>query len=171
MRMRWLALVLLTPAAFAQAPSNRLSSDTKEFWTMVKTFVVRAAEKMPEENYSFRPVPEVRTFGEILNHIAGGYYATCGAERGEKRDSAVDKTKTAKADIVAVLKASVAYCDASYDALTDARGAEIISYYGQDHPRLVVLMFNIAHGYEHYGNLVTYMRIKGLVPPSSEPRM
>jgi uncharacterized damage-inducible protein DinB len=64
----------------------------------------------------------------------------------------------------------VAYCDASYDALTDARATESIPFYGRGRARIGALQFNITHDYEHYGNLITYLRLKGLVPPSSEPR-
>jgi uncharacterized damage-inducible protein DinB len=170
MRFACILAVLGSSAAFAQAPVNPFSAETKTAWTAVKGYVLRSAEKMPEENYAFRPTPEVRSFGAILAHIADEHYLVCSADKGEKKDMAVEKTKTAKADIVAALKDSIAYCDTSYDALTDARAVESVQFYGRGRPRIGALQFNITHDYEHYGNLITYLRMKGLVPPSSKRR-
>jgi uncharacterized damage-inducible protein DinB len=161
-------VVAVTGVALAQDP---LSADAKAFWGNVKTNIVRAAEKMPEENYSFKPVPEVRSFGQILGHVADANYMLCAAALGEKREPAgVEKTKTSKADLVAALKESVSYCDKAYDGLTDAKAAEMVTMFGRERTRLGALSMNSAHDWEHYGNLVTYLRIKGIVPPSSEPR-
>jgi len=90
--------------------------------------------------------------------------ATGGSEQGP----GVEKNKTAKADLVAALKDAFAYCDQVYDSMTDASAAQIIKVLGRDAPRVTALTFNAAHLDEHYGNIVTYMRLKGLVPPSSE---
>jgi len=80
----------------------------------MKNFVVRAAEKMPEENYAFKPVPEVRSFGQMIGHIADAQFMICAAAKSEKREPAgVEKTKTTKADLVAGLKESISYCDSS----------------------------------------------------------
>ena len=170
MRIVSILAVLGASAAFAQAPANPFSAETKSFWAAVTGYVLRSAEKMPEENYAFRPTPEVRSFGAILAHIADEHYLVCSADKGEKKDMAVEKTKSTKAEIVAALKDSVAYCDASYDALTDARATESIPFYGRGRARIGALQFNVLHDFEHYGNLITYLRLKGLVPPSSEPR-
>jgi uncharacterized damage-inducible protein DinB len=170
MKLATLLATLVLPAACAQAPANPLSADAKAAWVRINDYVLKSAEKMPEEHYSFRPAPEVRTFGAILGHIADAHYLICGAEKGEKRELTVEKTKTSKADLIAALKESISYCDSSYDAMTDARGSEIVKFFGRDRPRLGVLNTNIAHDFEHYGNLVTYLRVKGLVPPSSERR-
>lgn len=78
--------------------------------------------------------------------------------------------KTAKADLVAALKESDAFCDAAFENLTDANASEVLKIYGQTRARLTGLYMLSFHGYEHYGNMVTYMRLKGLVPPSSEPK-
>jgi uncharacterized damage-inducible protein DinB len=78
------------------------------------------------------------------------------------------RSKT-KADIIAALKASFAYCDAIYAGMTDAKAAEMIpAFGGAKITRLGMLDFNVSHTTEHYGNAVTYLRIEGLVPPSSE---
>jgi uncharacterized damage-inducible protein DinB len=69
---------------------------------------------------------------------------------------------------VKALADSVACCGKAYGGLTDASGAEVVPFFGQKIARVSILDFNVAHDYEHYGNLVTYMRIKGHVPPSTE---
>jgi len=167
MRSGWM-LMAVAGVALAQDP---LSADAKMFWGNVKNNVVRAAEKMPEENYSFKPVPEVRTYGQILGHIADTHYMICSTVLGEKREPAgVEKTKTSKADLVAALKDSVSYCDKAYEGLTDATAAQMVKMFGRERSRLGALNMNASHSWEHYGNLVTYLRIKGIVPPSSEPR-
>jgi uncharacterized damage-inducible protein DinB len=134
----------------------------------VKGFILKSAEMMPEENYSFKPTPDVRSFGAIVAHIADGHYLMCSAAKGEKKGPTVEKTKTTKADIIAALNESIAYCDASYDALTDANGVEVIKFFGRERSRIGALQFNIAHDFEHYGNLVTYLRMNKLTPPSSQ---
>jgi hypothetical protein len=82
----------------------------------------------------------------------------------------IEKSKTSKADLVKALNDAFAYCDKAYDGMTDAKAVETVKFFGGDRAKLTVLSFNNAHNDEHYGNLVTYMRIKGLVPPSSEQR-
>jgi uncharacterized damage-inducible protein DinB len=164
-----IAAIALTFPAFAQQAANPLSADARNMWVGIKGFILKAAEKMPEEHYSFRPTPEVRTYGAIVAHIADGHYLICGAERGEKKEVTVEKTRSTKAEIMNALQEFAAYCDASYDAMTDARGGgEVIKFFGRERARLSVLHANLGHDWEHYGNLVTYLRLKGLVPPSSE---
>jgi uncharacterized damage-inducible protein DinB len=170
MRLIAALALLAVPVLYAQAPANPLSSDAKAAWNGVKNNIVRSAEKMPEENYSFRPVPDVRTFGELIGHITDANYLICGAERGEKHESAAEKMKKTKDELVGALKESIGFCDAAFDAITDARAGEMVKLFGRDRARLSALHLNIAHDNEHYGNLVTYLRIKGLVPPSSERR-
>jgi uncharacterized damage-inducible protein DinB len=133
--------------------------------------VVAAAQKMPEGNYSFRPVPDVRSFGQLVGHLADSQNFFCSSVAGEKPPaSGIEKGKTSKADLVAALKDAVAYCGKTYAAMTDAKGSETMKMMNQDMAKLAVLSINTAHDYEHYGNMVTYMRIKGIVPPTSEKR-
>lgn len=148
---------------------NPLSADSKFWYSAIKNFVVRAAEKMPEENYSFKPATTVRTFGQIVGHIADDQYYFCSTVKGESRETNIEKTVTAKADLVAQLKQSISYCDGVYNSFMDSQAAEKVKTFTGDRTKLSMLDFNTAHMYEHYGNIVTYMRIKGLVPPSSEP--
>ncbi len=136
---------------------------------MAKTNILRSADKMPEADFAFKPVESVRTYGQLLAHIADSNYGICGAARGEKPTvSGIEKSKTTKADIVAALNDSFTWCDQAYSGLTDEKALEMIPFFRGQHTRAGVLMFNTMHDYEHYGNLVTYMRMKGIVPPSSE---
>jgi uncharacterized damage-inducible protein DinB len=168
--MRAFAVCLFAASAL-WAQSDPISADIKKRYDAVKDLIVRSAEKMPEEHYSFKPTPEVRSYGAILGHIADAQYAFCAGAAGEKATPRnVEKTKTSKADLTAALGEAFAFCDATYGKLSDAAAAEKVKFFGGDMTRAGVLNFNTAHDYEHYGNLVTYMRMKGLVPPSSEGR-
>jgi uncharacterized damage-inducible protein DinB len=130
---------------------------------------VAAAEKMPEENYSFKPTPDVRSFGQIVGHVADSQYFFCALATGEPpQQKNIEKTKTSKADLVAALKEAVGYCQKAYAGMTDAQGAQMTKLMNFDMAKLTVLSVNTAHMDEHYGNLVTYLRLKGIVPPSSE---
>ena len=165
-------LCLLALPAFPQEkqPSdNPLSAFTKRVYGFQKGILLRSAEKMPEENYTFKPVDTVRTYGQIIGHVADAQYLFCSTASGEKNpDLKIEKTKTSKTDHVAALKDSFAYCDKVYDSMTDASGSQIVRVFGTDTPKLGALNFNNIHNMEHYGNLTTYMRIKGIVPPTSE---
>jgi uncharacterized damage-inducible protein DinB len=163
--------LVLTVLAAASAPAqNPVSADAKALWAGIKNNTLRAAEKVPEEHYSFQPTPDVRTFGQLVAHVADGNYLFCSAAAGETKQMNVEKSVAGKANLLAALKESIAYCDAVYDSLTDAKGAESIKLFGRDRTRAATLFMNVSHDNEHYGNMVTYMRIKGIVPPSSEPR-
>lgn len=152
-------------------PRNPFSSGERLHYVMVRTNVVRSAEKMPEEYYAFRPTPEVRTFGQILAHIADTQYTFCSAVAGTSNPAPhIEKTKTSKSDLVQAIKDSFAYCDPVYNGLVDAQAGATVTFFGSDMPKLTLLTLNSSHGNEHYGNIVTYLRIKGIVPPSSEPK-
>ncbi|MGB7761790.1 MAG: DinB family protein [Bryobacteraceae bacterium] len=151
------------------APANPLTADAREAWGFVKSIVLRAAEKMPEENYPFKPVPEVRSFGQLVAHITYAQDEMCTQVKGVATPKP-PSDKATKAELIAALKESDALCDATFEGLTDAQAAEQVKLYGQNRTRLTGLFMLSFHGYEHYGNMVTYMRLKGLVPPTSEPR-
>ena len=153
------------------AEGNPVSEGQKAIYMIVKGNVVKAAQKMPEENYAFRPTPEIRTFGQLVGHIADAQYLFCSAASGENNPPpGVEKSKTSKADLLQALQDAFAYCDKVYNSMTDAKGAEAVKIFGMQQVRLSALTFNTAHNNEHYGNMVTYMRLKGLVPPSSEKK-
>lgn len=135
-----------------------------------KMFLVKAAEQMPEEHYGFKPTPEVRSFGQIVGHVAGSMYFFCSTGAGEanpKQGVDIEKTVTDKAGLVQAIKDAFTYCDKAYQ-IGDAKGLEPVEFFGIKTNRLGALAFNAGHNYEHYGNIVTYMRLKGLTPPSSQ---
>jgi hypothetical protein len=160
-------LVML--GSLALNAQNPFSADAKQSYTGIKNTLLKAADKMPEADYSFRTTPAVRTYGEIIGHIADTNLLLCGMAKGEQKTGNAG-TKTSKADLVAALKASFDYCDPIYNSMTDASGAAMVKMFGRDVSKLGVLNFNIAHDNEMYGTAVAYLRIKGIVPPSSEGR-
>ena len=147
---------------------NPLSAEARQVYSSVKNNILRAAEKMPEENYGFKPAPRVRTFGQLLGHVAEEQYIFCSAVRGEQKAADIEKTKTSKADLLAALHESFSYCDAAYDGLTDRAAVEMVKVGAAEHTKLRMLWVNTVHDESHYGNMVTYLRIKDLVPPSTE---
>jgi uncharacterized damage-inducible protein DinB len=154
----------------APTPPSVLAAD-REIWTRVIGFVTAAAEQVPDSSYSYRPVPTVRTFGELIAHIAGSQDMFCAQALGEKANAfdVVEKTTTGKTALVAALKASTAHCQKAY-AMTDADAMKrTVKVFAGDRSALWALLFSTAHDNEHYGNIVTYMRMLGMVPPSSQP--
>jgi len=165
------ALCVCVIGAQGPATQNPVAAGQKMLYTMAKNNIVRSAEKMPEENYAFKPTPEVRSFGQLLGHVADAQYMFCSAVLGKTPPApGVEKSKTTKADLVQALKDAFAFCDPAYDGMTDAQASALVKFFGGDQAKVTVLAFNTAHNNEHYGNIVTYLRLKGLVPPSSEPR-
>jgi uncharacterized damage-inducible protein DinB len=158
-----------TPDKGGQAQPNPFSTFNKFAYARVKTILVSSAQKMPEENYNFKPTDAVRSYGQVVGHVADAQYMFCSVALGEKNPGLkIEQTKTTKADLVAALKDAVAYCDKAYDSMTDASGSQMVKMFDMDMPKLGVLNINNMHDMEHYGNLVTYMRLKNIVPPTSE---
>ena len=161
----------LASAAAVRLPGNPLTSDVKTDFASVRDFVVRSAEKMPAQKYSFKPSPDVRTFAQQLAHIADDQYNLCAGVRGETRKdayTAIEQSLSKKDELVPALKAAFDYCQLAYDNLTDANGAGRPAS-GKRTTNFAMLNWNLWHTWEHYGNIVVYLRINGLVPPSSTP--
>ena len=150
-------------------PANPITTSEKTLYSFVSGAVVRAAEKMPEDSYSFKPTPEIRSFGQLVGHQADEAYFFCSQALGEANPKqGIEKTTTSKTDLVAALKDGVAYCNQEFGGMTDAKGSEVVKFFNFDMARLTLLSLNTAHTDEHYGNMVTYLRLKGIVPPTSE---
>lgn len=177
-----LSVALLFPvtSGFAQSDAQKSQAQTvqvnalitfsKFVYTGVKGILLRSAEKMPEEHYNFKPTDSVRSYGQIIGHVADAQYLFCSLALGEQNPAPnVEKTKSSKADLIAALKDAFSYCDGAYDGMTDASATQMVQLFGGDAPKLGVLNVNNMHAVEHYGNLVTYMRLKNIVPPTSEP--
>jgi uncharacterized damage-inducible protein DinB len=187
MRIIILCLLLSCVSAFplaAQTGSQAPAKDPLPTWlrnayATNRKFLVRSAEKMPEEFYGMRPgaQTEVRTFGQLIGHLAEFNYRWCSDAKGEANPAQEKNFEklTAKADLIKALDSALTYCDGAYGNLTDANAMDIVQGTRDDGTKTPVLrisrlIINFAHNNEHYGNLVTYMRIKSIVPPSSEPR-
>jgi uncharacterized damage-inducible protein DinB len=163
-----LAAIIAATHVCAQTP-DLMSKGTKAIYTSTKTNVLKAAEAVPESDYSFKPTEKVRSFGELIAHVADGQYEFCSAALGDTSEHpSVEKSKASKTDIVAALKTAFSYCDKAYDGLTDAHAADEVKFFNRPMAKINVLGFNTAHTDEHYGNIVTYMRLKNMVPPSSK---
>jgi uncharacterized damage-inducible protein DinB len=165
--------VAITGGGALMAQGNPLSADVKRDYKSVRDYFIRAAEKMPEADYGFRPSPDVRSFAQQVAHVADDQYNLCAPAKGEIRKAAytdIEDRLSKKADLVPALKEAFAYCDGAYDALTDDSGAEIVKTNKGGRTRFSMLNWNLWHTWEHYGNVVVYLRMKGLVPPSSEKR-
>jgi uncharacterized damage-inducible protein DinB len=154
---------------WAQAPSG-LSAEVQAAYSSVKNNILKSADKMPAENYSFKPTPEVRSFAEVLDHIADSQMRACSAVLGEAKTPNASG-KTAKAEVVAALQESFAECDKAYDSLTDANASEMIKMGPRQRTRLGALVGNMSHDNEQYGILTVHLRLKGLVPAASERPM
>jgi DinB superfamily len=160
--------LLLLAASFAGVCSlqaqttNPLIAETKSSYTSIKGYLTRAAAAMPEENYSFKPTPDIRTFGALMAHIADHQMRFCSSARGEAKKG--DPNLTAKADLVAALAASFKECDAAWDSITDANATQMM---GQ-RSKLGTLIVDVMHSNEEYGYMSIYFRLKGIVPPSTD---
>ena len=170
------------PAAFAQATdagypdelSPSLAASAKAMHAMIRRDLAEAAENMPADEYSFRPTPELRTFGQIIGHMIQSNFFFCSQIAGEKSPATADYEQiTAKAALVKALNDSLVYCDRVYAATTDANFlqpvqiANVVGSGSTNTVRGAMLIYNITHNNEHYGNLAVYMRLKGHVPPST----
>ncbi|MDB4908199.1 MAG: DinB-like domain protein [Gemmatimonadetes bacterium] len=183
-KFAFLAVLLALPAA-AQSPgparrsgadSSSAVADIRQLWVIASGYVLAAAEAMPDSAYAFKPAPEVRSFGQLIGHVANGQQLLCGMALGQ---SPVETGPTSKAELLAALKESNALCAGAY-ALADADATKPLNAtaqkawaangFGTPRSRLYALMMNAWHDNEHYGNIVTYMRLRGMVPPSSQPR-
>jgi uncharacterized damage-inducible protein DinB len=163
-----------TDAGYPDELSPSLAGSTKAMHAMIRRNLAEAAENMPADEYAFRPTPQVRTFGQIIGHVIDSNFFFCSQVVGEKSPATADYEKiTAKAALVKALNDSLVYCDRVYAATTDANFmqpvqiAHVVGTGSSNTVRGAVLMYNIAHNNEHYGNLAIYMRLKGHVPPST----
>jgi DinB family protein len=163
-------ICLLAAASSAFAQRNPFSESARMTYGVIKDQMLSAAEKMPEERYTFKPAKTERTYGEIVGQIADLQYAFCSVALGEKMPApSIEQTKISKTDLIPALKDAIAYCDRAYNSLNDATALQSVRISGTDMTRASVLNLNIAYSALLYDNLKTYMRLNNIVPPSSEP--
>ena len=161
-----LARCCLTVMAQESVPVPSFVAEAKNDYTAVKTNLTKASEKMPEEGYSFQATPSVRTFGALIAHVTEVQLWVCGTLMGSK--SKPPEPGKTKAELVAALKASFAACDSAYDSVTAVNQSQIAGTGLLKRSRLAVLFLNNEHDNETYGTMSLYLRLKGIVPPSSE---
>lgn len=162
------AVAQAQPASAARSAPDPSIAALRSNWQQIIDNVTAAATELTEAEYAYRPVATVRTFGELIGHIAGAQNMMCAAALGEPQpaEDAVESVAKTKAALVAALKASNAYCAKAY-AITSATAAIATELFGSPTTRVGALALNAVHDGEHYGNIITYMRMMGKVPPSS----
>ena len=170
---RFALITLAASSAYAQAPAaptaNPQVASSRILFANAKNNIVKSVAKVPDDLWNWRPTPKVRTFGELFAHIADGQYEFCGAAvEGKPLDKEIEKNTKSKADVTAALTKAFDYCEAGYKGMSEATASQVITFFGRPMTRISVMDFNAAHSMEHYGNLVTYMRLKDIVPPSSQ---
>ena len=158
--------VFAASSLYAQsAPS--VAADLKQSYNGIKNNILQAAEKMPDDAYSFKPSPAERDFGGWVAHVADAQAGGCSRIAGSARQVNA-ASKTSKADLILALKESFQICDAVYEGTTDANLTEGVPSFRGQTPRISALYGNIAHDQECYGSMAVYLRLKGIVPPSTE---
>jgi uncharacterized damage-inducible protein DinB len=185
-RMRHAMLVLVvvltaSSAAFGQtsdagvgavlSPSTAVSVNNMHM--TIRRNLIEAAEAMPAADYAFKPTPQVRSFAQLIAHVAMANYFFCSTAKGEPIPIMInlEQTVTDKPGAAKALGDALSYCDAAYKETTDANANQQVKVSGPggntQTTRALVLMFNTTHNNEHYGNVVLYLRLKGIVPPST----
>jgi hypothetical protein len=160
------AMAVVVPVS---AQENPMATELKQSWGRTMANVVAAAEKMPEEGYSFKPAPESQSFRDLAAHTADSAMGACTGFSGERKTANAAGMQT-KAELVGALKAAATECEAVYGAFTDAKATEMIANRGQQNSRLGYLYRNVIHIEHEYAQMAVHLRLKGVVPPSSEGR-
>ena len=173
MKRSLLAAALLCLAAAgpaAQTTSPSITEIKRYYYDTVKRNLSAMVDKMPEEHFAFRPVPEIRSFGEAVAHVADAQARNCNLVSGAGSKTLDADKNTTKAELLAALKESFAICDTAFAALTDAQANEMVKtgQSGFQLSKLSLLVSMIAHSNEQHGYLSVYLRLKGIVPPSTE---
>jgi uncharacterized damage-inducible protein DinB len=175
-------LLLFTALSLAGAPigaqaqagdtaANPAVNTTRMLWEQLTAYITTAAAELPESTYSYRPTAAARSFGQLVGHVAGAQYLICAVALGEpsREEDEIERSRSSKAELLAALKASTEYCGRAYQQ-TDRTAQQATKLFGQERTRLYALGLNATHNAEHYGNIVTYLRLNGIVPPSSRGR-
>ena len=166
--MKRILIALLTLCAVPAAAQNTAVGSVQPLYAQGRAYILAAAEQMPEADYGFKPTPEVRSFGQLIGHIANAQHMICAGALGETSANQQNWEQVAeKAALIEALRASKAVCDRAYQQ-SDESALQTMRLFGRETSRLGALALNAAHNFEHYGNIVTYMRLKGMVPPSSQ---
>jgi uncharacterized damage-inducible protein DinB len=162
------ACLLAASCAFAQS-ANPFMSELKQFYGVRKGDLLKAADRMPAEDYDFKPTLDVRTFGQLIAHIADAQMSFCSGAKGQPRRLNA-ASKSSKGDLVAALKASFDECDGVFESTTDATATVMMKAGDTEHSKFWSLLYATLHDNEEYGYIAVYLRLKNLVPPSTNSR-
>lgn len=160
----FLSVALAAAFTLAAQTTAPFIKESKQSFDSVEANVQKLAEAMPEDGYGFKATPDVRTFGDLIAHIADAQARICSTAAGQPKSVDAAKKKS-KAEIVGALKESAVICEAAFDSLTDANAAQPGGMAGRT--KLGLLQYNTGHSNEEYGYGAVYLRLKGIVPPSS----
>lgn len=160
-------VILGAIGASALLAQDALSNEARQSWNRTKNNLIAAAEKMDEANYDFKPTPESQSFKVLVAHTADSAMGVCSGFNGDPKKLGA-ASKTSKADLVEAIKTAMAECDKAYGALTDAKATEMIEFRGGQRSRLGVLYGNTIHMEHEYAQMAVHLRLKGVVPPSSD---
>jgi hypothetical protein len=156
------------PPAPQAAPADPLTNELKQALTRIGNNLLAMAEKMPEDQYGFKAVPEIRSFAGTMGHTIDSRMRACAGITGSNTQLNAS-AMTAKAELVAAMKTSIAECDKALGSLTDATVVQLSGGgRGPQRSRLGTLYGTVAHDNEEYGYMSIYLRLKGIVPPSTE---
>ena len=149
-------LLLAVVSSFGQSTPEKapdMSTELRNGFNEVNDWVMKSAEAVPADKYNYRPVDTVRTFGQLIAHLADSYNYFCARGAGNKVEwsDAIEKGNTDKDTVLPKFKEAVGRCNTAYGSGTQLRP----------------LFTNVGHTSLHYGNIITYMRMLGLKPPSS----
>jgi uncharacterized damage-inducible protein DinB len=135
----------------------------------IRAMFTQAVGQMSDADSAFKPTPEVRSFGQLIAHVAETNYYFCASALGEKQPAAnIEKTMTTKADITKALEASFVYCERAFSAINDPANAKrAVTFHGHPNTAGALLNFRNYHSLLHWGNAITYMRLRGKVPPTA----
>lgn len=158
------------PAPAEKGSVSSLIAEAVAGYTQMKTILLATADKMPAENYSFKATPDIRTFGEMLLHVAQAQTAICGSISGTPMARTPQPAATSKDEVIAALKKSFDACDAANASVTEANALEVSGSGFMRGSKLGNIQKNVAHDNEMYGQMVIYLRMKGIVPPSTAMR-
>jgi hypothetical protein len=165
----FLAAACISAGALQAQSASQHFAEGKQTYDVVKNNLTQMAEVMPEESYSFKPTADIRTFAQMVAHVADAQARLCSAASGQPK-SLDAASKTTKADLVAALKESSSMCDAAWDSLTEATAHETVKLGPAERTKLGTLEYNSVHSNEEYGYMAIYLRLKGIVPPSTANR-
>ncbi len=164
-------IVITIPFACSSAvhaqDANPISTNLRASWSNIRDLLTKMADEMPTENYRFKPTPEIQDFGQRMGHAIITNMRACAALKGDTKTITLSAMPS-KDEIVSAMKQANDECDSLMDSLTDADVLRFVSARGGQRLELGVIEGMIEHSQENNGYLDVYLRIKGIVPPSSD---